>query len=230
MTYSISSGKFFNMVLSHTDHSDPSTWPQRNALNDMRKEFADWDPRLVKLISLVTSTAKWPLRTSRPQGAWLSPQSQRLLVIGDASHAMLPYMSQGAAMAVEDGVALAAALDFVRRPAAHSAPLGSSTTTSGEDVLAETNVEDVLAIYERVRRHRTSQMQQASMVNGKLWHYADGPEQRARDAATQAEVEGRAFVKSANQWSDPVTQAWAYGYDAVEEMVTALVAGGLGSG
>ena len=47
MSYSIASGKSFNMVLSHTDHSDPSTWGQRNAIEDMRKEFSDWDPRYV---------------------------------------------------------------------------------------------------------------------------------------------------------------------------------------
>jgi salicylate hydroxylase len=45
MTYTIAAGSSFNMVLSHVDHSDPSTWKQETALQDMREHFKDWDPR-----------------------------------------------------------------------------------------------------------------------------------------------------------------------------------------
>jgi salicylate hydroxylase len=61
-------------------------------------------------------------------------------------------------------------------------------------------------------------MQEASLVNGLLWHFDDGPEQEARDEAMRPEVEGKQFAESPNQWSDPVTAAWAYGYDAEEEV------------
>ena len=40
------------------------------------------------------------------------------------------------------------------------------------------------------------------------------PEQEARDESMRPEVEGRHFLVSANQWSDPRTLWWAYGYDA----------------
>jgi len=118
-------------------------------------------------------------------------------MLGDAAHAMLPYMSQGAAMAVEDGAALAVALNEI-------------TSTS--------QLRFALGLFETERRQRTGKMQEASLVNAMLWHFADGPEQQARDAAMRAEVEGRRFLASPNQWSDPVTQAWAYGYDAEEAM------------
>jgi salicylate hydroxylase len=45
MTYTISSGKSFNMVLSHVDHSDPSTWKQETAIEDMKEYFRGWDPQ-----------------------------------------------------------------------------------------------------------------------------------------------------------------------------------------
>jgi salicylate hydroxylase len=61
-------------------------------------------------------------------------------------------------------------------------------------------------------------MQHASLINGMLWHFPDGPIQEARDAAMRPEVEGRKFDQSPNQWSDPVTQTWAYGYNAAEEI------------
>jgi salicylate hydroxylase len=100
-------------------------------------------------------------------------------------------------MAVEDGAALAESL---------------------EHVFSQTDLAEALNIFETVRVKRSGQMQEASLVNGKIWHFPDGAEQEARDAAMKPEVEGRHFIESPNQWSDPVTQTWAYGYDAVEEI------------
>jgi len=45
MSYTISGGEDFNMVLSHKDSTNPSTWNPENAITDMRQHFADWDPR-----------------------------------------------------------------------------------------------------------------------------------------------------------------------------------------
>jgi salicylate hydroxylase len=47
MSYTIAGGKSFNMVLSHPETSDPSTWKQETALTDMKKHFEGWDPRYV---------------------------------------------------------------------------------------------------------------------------------------------------------------------------------------
>lgn len=104
-------------------------------------------------------------------------------------------------MAVEDAAALAAAL---------------STITSKRDLPI------ALEVFETVRVKRANQMQEASLINGKLWHFADGAEQEARDAAMRPEVEGLRFDESPNQWSDPVTQAWCYAYDAEEAMAEAM--------
>ncbi|KAJ5095289.1 hypothetical protein N7532_007580 [Penicillium argentinense] len=190
MTYTINSGKSFNMVLSHPDNTDPASWDQTTALRDMRREFQGWDSRLQKIISMITNTIKWPLVSGTPLPRWTAG---RIVMLGDAAHAMLPYMSQGAAMAVEDAIALSTSL---------------SKLTSTHDLPT------ALSIFEKARIDRTSKMQEASLLNGKLWHFADGPLQRARDAAMKPEVDGVGFSHSPNQWSDPVTQIWTYGYDA----------------
>lgn len=52
MTYTIGAGKSFNMVLSHPDDSDPSTWDQQNTLSDMRREFQGWDSRYESMETL----------------------------------------------------------------------------------------------------------------------------------------------------------------------------------
>lgn len=167
---------------------------------------------LTKIISMIKKTLKWPLVSGRALRRWVS-DSGKLLILGDAAHAMVPYMSQGAytipprlffslqhlpvlagaAMAVEDAAALSTLLSLITTPSQLPA---------------------ALRVFERIRITRTAQMQQASLINGTIWHYADGPEQRARDEAMRPEVEGRHFIESPNQWSDPVTQAWCYGYDA----------------
>ncbi|KAL1968737.1 hypothetical protein VTN77DRAFT_1563 [Rasamsonia byssochlamydoides] len=194
MTYTIGAGKSFNMVLSHPDDTDPATWNQEEALDNMRKEFEGWDPTLTKIIRMIDKTLKWPLVSGSVLERWVSG---KLVILGDAAHAMLPYMSQGAAIAVEDGVALARAL--------------SKISSKDEIPLA-------LSIFEKVRLERASQMQEASLLNSRLWHFPDGPLQQARDAAMLPEVEGRPFSHSPNQWSDPATQIWCFGYDAEKEI------------
>lgn len=105
-------------------------------------------------------------------------------------------------MAVEDGVALARSLSRV----AHA-----------------TDIPKALGIFEKVRLERSGMMQEASLLNGKLWHFPDGPLQQARDAAMKPETQGLQFSHSPNQWSDPATQIWCYGYDAEQEIDRAWV-------
>lgn len=94
MTYTIAGGKSFNMVLSHPEHSEPDTWRQETAMDDMKREFAGWDKTLTKVIGMIDSTAKWPLSTGAKLTRWVHPDN-KLLILGDAAHAMVPYMSQG---------------------------------------------------------------------------------------------------------------------------------------
>lgn len=195
MTYTIAAGSSFNMVLSHVDDSDPATWKPEDAIKEMRAHFSGWDPHLTKIINMIDKTMKWQLLNGQRLKSWVAP-SNKVLIIGDAAHAMVPYMSQGAAMAVEDGAALATILSLI--------------STREEIALA-------LNVFETERVQRSGQMQEASMLNGKLWHFADGPEQQLRDESMKPEVDGKSFSWSANQWSDPVTQWWAYGFDAEEE-------------
>ena len=148
---------------------------------------------------MIDKTMKWPIITGTPLPTWIARFS-KVIILGDAAHAMIPYMSQGAAMAVEDGAALATVLNLIDKRSL--IPLA-------------------LTVFEKERLKRTSQMQEASLINGILFHFPDGAEQEARDEAMRAEVEGRHYSFSANQWSDPVTQWWAYGYDAEAAMQSA---------
>ena len=94
MTYMIASGTTMNLVLSHPDSSDPASWDQTQALDGMRNHFEGWDPQPRKVISMVNSTMKWKLLTGARLSRWVHA-SKKLIILGDAAHAMLPYMSQG---------------------------------------------------------------------------------------------------------------------------------------
>lgn len=152
--------------------------------------------RVSKIISFVTFTRKWPLKSLPPLDTWVS-DSGKAVIMGDAAHPMLPYMSQGAAQAVEDAAVLGKCLERVR-----------SSSQLPISVL----------VYEKLRKERASQVQEASRINGIIWHFDDGPEQEARDRGSEAEVKGDHFITSTNQWSDPTTQLWLYAYDAEKEV------------
>ena len=110
-------------------------------------------------------------------------------------------------MAVEDAAALAQALHLLENPC---------------------RLSHALEVYQRVRHARTTAMHEASYRHAYTVHLPDGPAQRARDAGMEDEVKGVHFIRSSNQWSDPITQIWAYGYDAAEGIRNAWGQDGLG--
>ncbi|KAK5075318.1 hypothetical protein LTR64_001523 [Lithohypha guttulata] len=207
MTYPIASGESFNLVLSHPLSGTAKKQSPSEVLEEMRLNFEGWDSRLIKLMSLIHTTMKWPL-CNLPSISTYVHSASKMIILGDGAHAMLPYMSQGAAMAVEDGAALAEALHLASSP---------------EDI------PEALRIWNAVRWQRGCQMQEASSLNGILWHFKDGPEQEARDAAMRLGSFGKDMPNGdgipgdtvklngdPNQWNDRETSQWCFGYDTEE--------------
>jgi len=103
----------------------------------LAREFAGWDPLVESIIDQVDTTFRWRLHDRDPLAKWTNG---RLTLLGDAAHAMLPHVGQGANQAIEDGAALAAVLGEADRTTAVPA----------------------LLTYESVRRDRTTRVQQIS--------------------------------------------------------------------
>ena len=77
--------------------------------------FAGWDPRLQRMIGQTSELSPWPLLDVPGDRVWRH-LGNRVLLIGDAAHAMLPYAAQGAAMAIEDAAVLANHLAVATEP------------------------------------------------------------------------------------------------------------------
>ena len=163
---------------------------------------------------MIKNTIKWPLVSGTHLHQWTTG---RLVVLGDAAHAMLPYMSQGkVALALVTKVVIKEYSDRQFTGAAMAVEDGVALTRSLAKITTQAEIGYALRIFENVRMDRATKMQEASLLNGKLWHFADGPLQQARDAAMVPETQGEPFSHSPNQWSDPATQMWCYSYDAAE--------------
>lgn len=119
-------------------------------------EFDGWHPQVRAILGAVDSLYVLALFDREPMARW---SAGRVTLLGDACHAMLPFMAQSAAQAIEDGATLAACL---RR--------------------AGSEVSGALRAYEGLRIPRTARLQAMSADNKTRFHLPDGPAQSARDA------------------------------------------------
>lgn len=129
--------------------------------------------------------------------------------MGDAAHAMVNHMAQGAATAMEDGAFLGKCIGAV--------------------VQDKLTLADAIKLYETERMPKAYMKQQVSFINGAIWHLPDGPQSRQRDAAMATEMEGKYFIRSSNLYGDPQTVLEVYGYDAeghAEEALSRAMNGG----
>lgn len=207
MTYAIGGAqnpnRLFNLVLCHPEARPPEQWPAdiNQLKEEVRSMFGGWDPICSQILDQVLQNSeakvvKWAISTIAPLPTW-THQNGRMVILGDAAHAMVPFMSQGAAIAVEDAAAVATVLSLIN---------------------TREEIPQALHMLEEVRKVRAEGMQQASWLNGDIWHLSDGPLQQARDDGMGSDSEGDERGWNSNQWSDKMCQSWTYGYDAVKEI------------
>ncbi|KAL8662173.1 MAG: hypothetical protein Q9202_004929 [Teloschistes flavicans] len=190
--YFLKGGELCNLVLACPDNLPHLTDTAEANLQELRDFFQEWDPRLRALLGMVEQTSKWRLLDSEEMVTWSHP-SGRFALLGDACHATLPYLAQGAAQAIEDGAVLGQLFELVEEPA---------------------QLPDVLGVYECLRKPRTTTIVKRGTAIQDVFHLADGPLQQARDGQMLYEkpCEGHP-----NPFADPALQSYLYDYDAFEE-------------
>jgi salicylate hydroxylase len=106
--YPVRRGELINIV-AHFD-SDAWTeesWTRECDVTEPVAAYAGWHSALTRLFPCSTRWYKWALYDRDPLEKW---SKGRVTLLGDSAHAMLPYLGQGAAMAIEDGCVLAATI------------------------------------------------------------------------------------------------------------------------
>jgi salicylate hydroxylase len=139
------------------------SWSATGEIADALAEFAGWHGQVRAIIGAADRTHRWALYDREPLPRWTAG---RATLLGDAAHAMLPFLAQGACQAIEDAVVLARCLTAA----------------------APATVPAALARYEAIRKPRASRVQAGSRGNATTYHLPDGPAQRERDAAYTASM------------------------------------------
>ena len=141
--YPLRGGRLLNIVAVVSDRTAEPGWsrPGDTALCEAR--FRSWAQPARALLSAVPEWQIWSLydRPPRPQAA-----RGRVALIGDAFHPVLPFLAQGAAMAIEDCAVLAAQL------------------------MQSQTLENAFQNYVRLREPRARRVQQEARFNGKIYH------------------------------------------------------------
>ena len=145
VVYYVRGGQFVNMVASReTKIWVEESWSVESSAQEMSAAFPKVGGDMRLLIDRAQRCFKWGLFDRDPLPWW---SRGRITLLGDAAHPMLPFLAQGAAMAIEDGFVLA------REAAA-----------SPDDIPA------ALARYEAVRRPRTTDVQLAARTQANIFH------------------------------------------------------------
>ncbi len=146
--YYLRRGELVNCVgVIERDQWIEESWSTEGAKREFEEDFQGWHEDLHVLIREAQTCFRWGLFDRDPLEQW---SRGRVTLLGDACHAMLPFMAQGAVMAIEDAYTLAQCLSA-----------------------NQNELSTALKRYEDLRRDRTAKVQQMSRDNIQFFHNAD---------------------------------------------------------
>lgn len=156
--YPVRGGTLINIVAIVRDRWNEPGWSARGAREELLLRFskAEWAQDARDLLAMPESWLKWALFDRETAGF---PGQGPVTLLGDAAHPMLPFLAQGAAMAIEDAAVLARSLgSFADDPQA------------------------AMRQYEAMRKNRVHRVQRAARANSRNYHLS-GPSVVARNLA-----------------------------------------------
>lgn len=166
LTFPVKQGRIINVVAFLSDRStDSPQWPanepwvRKTTQAKMLEDFASWGEAARTLLECIPEPTYWALHDLAELPGYVY---NRVVLIGDAAHAMLPHQGAGAGQGLEDAYFLARLL--------------------GDPQLNVDNLDAVLKTYDELRRPRACKVQRTSTQAGELY------EMRDPEAATDEKV------------------------------------------
>jgi salicylate hydroxylase len=178
--YYLRGGALLNFVgCVETEEISEESWTVKRPWKEFKARYVGWHSALQTIIDAADKDQcyLWSLFNRPPIRQW---SSARATLLGDAAHPTLPYLAQGAAMAIEDGAVLTRALDMT-------------------DSIAE-----ALQIYQRNRVDRTAKIVLQSSANRELFHLRSEAEIRARFAKRNEGEDRNRWLYSYNPLTVPL--------------------------
>jgi len=172
--YYLRAGALLNFVgIVETDEVSDESWTVKMPWEQLKADYAGWHPVIQTVIDKADRDKcyRWSLHNRLPISNW---STARATLLGDSAHATLPYLAQGAVMAIEDGAVLARALNM------------------------ESDIAAALQLYQRNRIDRTSRIVLQSTANRRLFHLSSEAEIRAEFAKRDEGRERNAWLYSYN--------------------------------
>ncbi len=184
VTYYVSGGKEVNIVaVKETEEWVEESWNARSTREEMLADFEGWHDNLIHLFEDAQEVYRWGLFDRDPSETWTKG---RITLLGDAAHPMLPFLSQGAAMAIEDAYVLASAL-----------------------AQCPDDLTKALKEYEAERIPRTSRVQLEARERGRTYHVSSREELEERDRAYQEQ-------QKRDPHAGGIKANWVYEYNATD--------------
>ena len=167
VAYPVRRGEALNVVVlaESAPTGDARDWNQASSLAALQHATGGCCSTLQALMGSVPDWRAWTLNDREPLTGPQQMASGRIALLGDAAHPMLPYLAQGAGMAIEDAVALADALQETH---------GSSASVSA-----------ALLRYAEARWQRNARVQARARRNAEIFHMT-GPMRFGRDLSLRA--------------------------------------------
>jgi salicylate hydroxylase len=186
VSYYLRGGDLVNFVAvqERTDWQKES-WNEPGDINELRQTFDGWHPEVTDLLAATESCFLWALFDRQPLNQWTD---NNVALLGDACHPMLPFLAQGAAMAIEDSYALAHCL------------------------ASDTDTHAALQTYQNIRLPRSRDIQLNARKNAALYHMSSPIEQAKLAVLSGLSKLGQSDRVAANKLDS------IYAYNIVEQL------------
>ena len=132
------------VAVKKEDYQFKESWKEEGSISDLLDDFSAYDSKIFPALEDSVTLYKWGIYIRSPLKSMIA---KNITLLGDAAHPMVPFLGQGACMAIEDSYSFAMACK--------------------EHM---TNFVNAQVAYDYVRSMRTQKIQKLSMMQGKVYH------------------------------------------------------------